>query len=119
MESITNAPEIQELFIKHPKLRTQMRSIYQAFLQGYHPEQPSSYHSISGGHVRHDYRGPGHVHNQHQSPEKGYDNGLKRLQWHIDIMNTDSIGLREFCKTITKLRLMDLESHSLARNNHV
>lgn len=122
LDFIISAPEIQKLFIEYPQLRTQMRSIYEAFLQHRQPEQLPADHfenSTSGGHVRGDHKHHGHVHNRHSASERDTENAVKRLQWHIDTSRTDSAGLREFCKTVIKLRARDPLLYTDEQNNRV
>jgi len=106
-DSIISAPEVQELFIRYPKLRTQLRSVYEASLEHHHIEQHStqprgSYGTRGRGRGYH--REPDHVHKRQWTTEKAINSGLKRLQWDLQASDTDSGGLAEFCKTIARFR---------------
>jgi zinc finger HIT domain-containing protein 3 len=106
-DSIINAPEVQELFIRYPKLRTQLRSIYEASLEDHHIDQHSSHHMgrhATRGHGRGYPREPGHVHKKQWTIDKAINSGLKRLQWDLQTSEPDSNGLAEFCKTIARIQ---------------
>jgi zinc finger HIT domain-containing protein 3 len=105
--SIISAPEIQELFIRYPKLRTQLRSVYEATLEHHHIEQHSSHlrgSNANRGRGRGYHREPDHVYKQQWTTEKAINSGLKRLQRDLQASNTDSNGLAEFCKTVARIR---------------
>ena len=105
IESITNAAEVQELFVRYPKLRTQLRGIYEASLKHDGSEQHSHYQRESNTHhsrARGYYKNPIYVHKQHWTPEKGIQTGLKKLHMCLRASDADFSGLKEFCKVITR-----------------
>jgi zinc finger HIT domain-containing protein 3 len=106
-DSITSAPEVQELFIRYPKLRAQLRSIYEASLEHHHTDQHSNHSrgsNVSRGRGGGYHKGPDHVHKQQWTMERAINSGLKRLQWDLQASNIDPNGLAEFCKTIARIR---------------
>ncbi|KAF7511907.1 hypothetical protein GJ744_003140 [Endocarpon pusillum] len=104
IDSITNAAEVQELFVRYPKLRTQLRGIYEASLKHDESEQHSRYQGESNTHhsrTRGYYKDAVYVHKQHWTPEKGIQTGLNKLHMCLRASNADFRGLKEFCKVTT------------------
>ena len=104
--SVASAAKIQDLFVKYPQLQSQLRAIYHAF-QGDHAENNISTRTrndSSRSHAQSCHNPSNHGPNQHWTAEKGIANGLKSLQLYLETTDADSIGLHEFCKTVTKLR---------------
>ncbi|ERF70281.1 hypothetical protein EPUS_06322 [Endocarpon pusillum Z07020] len=111
IDSITNAAEVQELFVRYPKLRTQLRGIYEASLKHDESEQHSCYqresnthHSRTRGYYKDD--------KQHWTPEKGIQAGLKKLHMCLRASDADFSGLKEFCKVITRFQPAGSQLHA-------
>jgi zinc finger HIT domain-containing protein 3 len=107
IDAIISKPEILELLKKYPKLRNQLRNIYEATIAQHDMQQQSnryedrkSSHSNGRGY----HKGSNHVQNQHWTHERVVDKGLEKLQWYLEANAVDSIGISEFCKTTTELR---------------
>lgn len=111
LDSITSRPELQELFMKYPKLQDQVRGIYESSIDQ-HSSLPRASNTFRGR-GRGFHQGVDRISNQQWTKEKGIDNGVRRLQQHLKAGSAHSDGLVEFCKTIKTLRVGNSHSHAI------
>lgn len=105
MESIASAPEIQDIFKRYPKLRTQLRSIYEASLERHDGSHANIKEENYTSHRRvREFRERTDHYNKHWTPEKGMDNSLKKFTYHLEGNGEQSAGLKEFSETVASLR---------------
>ena len=112
---IASAAEMQELFVRYPKLQAQLYAIYDASLEHNHREQYPSNHrrdNSSRGRGQSCHRPCEYTPKQHWTPEKGIEKALKKFQWCLQVTDADAIGLEDFCKTVTKLRAAGQYNHT-------
>lgn len=106
--SLQSSPMLQRLYAQHPRLRNQLREIYEATSQST-DENPSSHH-FSGnrsyrGRGRGKIRGRGHDREKGApwSQQRGFKAGLHQMRKLKNFKGINGDGLREFSKLVTDM----------------
>lgn len=108
LDSHETSTQLQRLYLQYPKLRNQLREIYEA------TNKPSIYHlddyaSSTGRAYRYRGRGRGREHEHRRglgaswSQDKGFKGGLHQMRKLRHLKGGESQGLTEFCKVVASL----------------